>query len=128
MKFVILICSVLSVAAAASPAFGADMTVQGIPPKCGITLNVSKTDEGRFFVVYRSDKNVLEVEECQCPVSSRILSIHAEGDDSEAAIWSYELSADMVSAELDLTLPKLGAYFASVRCACEKCLKPVGKN
>jgi hypothetical protein len=128
MKIVTLICFILGIVAESPLAFGADMTVQGIPPKCGITLNVSKTDEDRFFVVYRLDKNVLEVEECQCPVSSRILRIHAEGDDPDAATGSYELSADMVSAELDLTLPKLGTYVASVRCACEKCLKPAGMN
>ncbi len=128
MKFVTLICVVLCIAAESPLAFGADMTVRGIVPKCGITLNVSKSDEDKFTVFYKFDKNVMEVQECQCPVSSRILSIHVEGDDPDAATRSYQLSADMVSAELGLDLPKLGSYVASVRCACEKCLKPVVKN
>ncbi len=133
MRFVTFFCFIVSIATVPTLAFGADMTIGGVPPKCGISLSVSKTDEDSFFVEYRLEKKIIEIEECQCPVSSRILNIRAEGVDpdttgSEAATGSYELSADMVSAELDLTLPKFGTYVASVRCGCEKCLKPAGRN
>lgn len=128
MKYRIFICATLMIIKLVSSAAAAEMTVQGVPPHCGISLEVGKANESRFVIRYKSELKEVDVDECQCPVSSRVLSIVAAGADPQAAARSYELPAEMASAELEISLSKDGSYVASVRCICEKCLKPSVRN
>jgi hypothetical protein len=102
-----------------------EIEIGSVPRQCGISIIIGEHSDKGLKIFYKAEPELLNIEECQCPVSSRILSVEPKRPEADSNVRSYELSADIVAAQLNISQQNGAAYVASVRCVCEKCPKPM---